>query len=184
MSLYSSENFNRKHEGILHLNAPYNGRVNVIEPENPDARFQMYERIAIKNKATEYRESLIGEWEANALAQVFFSEGNIQILQNGLRAGVYKMSNNQFVVTPQSIDAIKVIMRSIYLQNARHSDTDITKQVEQLNQLFWNYTVPNLYNESMGYMKYLQDQSSLVVPLELPVQNDRNRKQLELKPWF
>jgi len=184
MSAYSYENYNKDPTTIMDQTTRYNGRVNLIEPENPDARFQMYERIAIKNKATEYRESLIGEWEANALAQVFFSEGNIQILQNGLRAGVYKMSSNKFVVTPQSIDAIKVIMRSIYLQNAQHSNTDITKQVEQLNQLFWNYAVPNLYNESMGYVKYLQDQSSLVVPLELPVQNDRNRKQLELKPWF
>jgi hypothetical protein len=33
-------------------------------------------------------------------------------------------------------------------------------------------------------LKYLQDKSTLVVPLELPQHHDREYKQLELKPWF
>ena len=33
----------------------YNGRVNILEPEDPTIQFKMFERIAIKNKATEYR---------------------------------------------------------------------------------------------------------------------------------
>jgi hypothetical protein len=168
---------------ILDL-SKYNGRVNIIEPENPDARFQMAERIAVKNKATEYREALIGEWEYNVLAQVFYSVENIQIIQNGLRAGVYKMSNEKYAVPPQNIDTLKTIMRSVYLQYAEHYEDNITQQVERLNQLVWDYTVPSLYNETMGYMKYLQDQSSLVVPLSLPMHHDRTYKQLELKPWF
>lgn len=162
----------------------YNGRVNIIEPENPDARFQMAERIAVKNKTTEYREVLTGEWEHNVLAQVFFSVENIQIVQNGLRAGVHKMSNEQYVIPPQNIDTLKTIMRSIYLQYAEHYEDNTTKQVERLNQLVWDYAVPSVYNETMAYMKYLQDQSSLVVPLNLPLHHDRTYKQLELKPWF
>ena len=162
----------------------YNGRVNVLEPENPNARFQMAERIAIKNKVTEYREVLTGEWENNVLAQVFFSPQNAQIIQNGLRAGVYKMSNDQFVIPPQGMDTLKTIMRSIYLQYAKHYEDNVTKQVEDLNQHVLDYAVPSVYGETMGYMKYLQDQSSLVVPLTLPQHHDRNYKQLELKPWF
>ena len=162
----------------------YNGRVNIIEPMNPDARFQMTERIAIKNNATEYREALTGEWENNVLAQVFFSPANAQIIQNGIRAGVYNLSNQQFVIPPQNMDTLKTIMRSIYLQYAEHRETDVTGQVERLNQFVWDYAVPSVYGETMGYMKYLQDQSSLVVPLSLPMHHDRNYKQLELKPWF
>jgi hypothetical protein len=161
----------------------YNGRVNIIEPENPDIRFQMQEKIAIRNKSTEFREAIGGVWESNVLAQVFFSVENIQILQNGLRAGVYKMSNEKFVVAPQNIDTLKIVMRSIYLQYAEHSPTNITSQVERLNQLVLDYCVPSVYNEAMGYMKYCQDQSSLVVPLELPRHPDREYKQLELKRW-
>jgi hypothetical protein len=176
---YSDNNNN----SILNL-SKYNGRVNIIEPENPDARFQMAEKIAVKNKATEYREALTGEWENNVLAQVFFSSENIQIVQNGLRAGVYKMSSDQFVIPPQNMDTLKTIMRSVYMQYAEHYEDKITQQVEKLNELVWDYAVPSVYNETMAYMKYLQDQSSLVVPLNLPMHHDRTYKQLELKPWF
>jgi hypothetical protein len=143
----------------------------------------MQERIAVKNKVSEYREALTGVWETNLLGQVFFSTGNIQILQNGLRAGVYKMSDNKFVVPEQNIDNLKVIMRSIYLQYAQHNSSDITAQVSRLNSLVLDYAVPTVYNEAMGYMKYCQDQSSLVVPLDLPRNHDRDYKQLELKKW-
>lgn len=187
MSLYSNEyssNDYKKNHSLLNLDAKYNGRVNVIEPENPDIRFQMYEKVAVKNKATEYREALTGEWENNLLAKVFFSQGNAQIVQNGLRAGVYEMSKNQYVIPPQNMDALKIIMRNIYLQYAQHYATDVTGQVERLNSLVLSQCVPMVYNETVGYMKYLQDQSSLVVPLDVPMHHDRNYKQLELKPWF
>ena len=32
----------------------YNGRVNIVEPEDPFVRFKMHERIANKNKASNY----------------------------------------------------------------------------------------------------------------------------------
>ena len=167
------------------LNAErYNGRVNISEPPSPDIRFRMQEKIAIKNKTTEYREALDGTLEANVLAQVYFSADNIQIVQNGLRAGVYKMSDNKFVIAPQNIDTLKIIMRSIYLQYAEHSPHDITSQVEMLNKMVLDYAVPTVYSETMGYLKYCQDQSTLVVPMELPRHHDREYKQLELKKWF
>lgn len=162
----------------------YNGRVNIMEPPVPNMRFKMQEKLAIKNKTTEFREAVGNVWESNVLAQVYFSPENIQIVQNGLRAGVYKMSNNQYVIAPQNIDSLKIIMRSMYLQYAEHYENDITGQVERLNKLVLDYAVPNVYNEAIGYKKYLEDQSTLVVPLELPRHTDREYKQLELKRWF
>lgn len=161
----------------------YNGRVNIVQPPSPNIMFEMQEKMAVKNKTSEYREALSGTWESNVLAQVYFSAENIQIVQNGLRSGVYKMSNEQYVIAPQNIDTLKVIMRSIYLQYAQHYPDNITGQVERLNQLVLDYAVPSVYGEVMGYIKYCQDQSTLVVPLELPKHSDREYKQLELKKW-
>ena len=163
----------------------YNGRCNIIENPDQTAVFKMQERIALKNKATNYGSALAGnDWEDNMLARVFFSAGNIQILQNGLRAGVYKMSNSKIVIPPQNIDQLKIVMRSTYLQYAEHMTDGITQQVERLNKIVWDYVVPTVYNEAVGYVKYMQDQSSLVMPLELPLHHDREYKQLELKSWF
>jgi hypothetical protein len=167
---------------ILDANT-YNGRVDIIQPPSAEVQFQLYEKNAIKNKATEYRDALAGTWESNVLAQVFFSKENVQILQNGIRAGVYKMSNDKYVIPPQNVDTLKIIMRSIYMQYAEHYPNNITEQVERLNHLVLDYAVPTVYNEAVGYLNYCKDQSTLVVPLELPRHHDRTYKQLELKKW-
>lgn len=161
-----------------------NGRVNIVDPLSSDILFKMQEKIAVKNKATEYREALAGTWEDSILSRAFFSAENVQILQNGLRAGVYEMSKNQYVIAPQNVDTLKVIMRSIFLQYAEHIPTQITEQIERLNQLVLNYAVPTVYKEAVGYVKYCEDQSSLVMPMEVPRHHDRQYKQLQLKPFF
>lgn len=163
---------------ILELDK-YNGRVNIAEPEDPMARFRMHERIANRNKASNYFDALTGNLEWNVLAQVYFSAENIQIIQNGLRAGVYRMSEGKINVPPQNIDTLKIIMRSTYLQHAKHLPDNITGQVAELNSIVLDYAVPSVYNEAIGYMKYAQDQSTLVVPIERPQIVDRQYKQLE-----
>lgn len=173
-------NFN---QSILDMGR-FNGRVNIVEPESPDAVFKMQERLAVKNKATEYRNALSGIFEDNLLSKVFFSAENVQILQNGIRAGVYEMSEKKFVIAPQNVDTLKIVMRSIYLQYSEHREHDVTGQVERLNNLVLNYCIPTVFSEAIGYQKYRLDQSTLVVPLELPQHHDREYKQLQLKRWF
>jgi len=161
----------------------HNGRVNIMEAPSPEVQFKMQERIGIKNKTTEYREAIAGDLESNLLATVYFSAENIQIIQNGLRAGVYKMSNDKYVIAPQNMDTLKIIMRSIFLQYAEFDMNNITNEVSRLNNMVLDYAVQSVYNEAVGYMKYCEDQSTLAVPLELPQQVDREFKQLEMKPF-
>lgn len=168
---------------ILNLDK-YNGRVNILETPSPDVVFKMQERIAIKNKATPYGDALKGTFEDNLLAQTYFSSQNVQILQNGIRAGVYNMSSNKFIIAPPNVDMLKVIMRSTYMQYAEHYRDNIRQQVERLNKIVLDYAVPATYNEAVGYQRYREDQSTLVLPMERPLNHDRNYKQLELKPWF
>jgi hypothetical protein len=172
-------------ETILN-NERYNGRINILDDSDPTIRFQMAEKIATRNRATEYRQPLEGILEDNVLSQVYFSEGNIQILQNGLRAGVYYMSGDQkLVIPPQNVDNLKVIMRSIFLQYGQFKEQlTITQQVERLNEIVLDYAVQNVYNEAIGYLKYCQDQSSLAMPMARPQPTDRDHKHLEIKQWF
>ena len=168
---------------ILDL-ARYNGRVNLMEEPNPAIQFQLAEKVAIKNKAIEYRGAIAGEWEDNMLSNVFFSAGNMQIIQNAIRAGVYDMSKKQFTVLPQNPDTLKIIMRSIYMQYAQHFPTGITAQVERLNKLVLEYAIPNVYNEAVGYIKYREDISTLAVPFDLPTKIDRDYKVLDSSREF
>lgn len=161
----------------------YNGRVNLIQPPSKELLFQMAEKIELKNKPTDYREAVGGIWEHNPLEQAYFSSENIQTIQDAIKSNVYKLSNNRYVLPNQNINNLKIIMRGIFLQYVQNLPGDIAKQIERLNKLVLDYVVPNVYNEAIGYEKYLRDQSTLVVPLSLPLQHNRDYKQLELKPW-
>jgi hypothetical protein len=177
------QNYNSNHSMILDTKYGANGQVNIVEPDTPAQQFEMIERIALKNKSVSYCDALGGNWEQNVIAQVFFSAGNIQIIQNALKAGVYELSGKKFILPNQNIDNLKIIMRSTFLQYVVY-EQNVTKQVERLNKIVLEYCIPSVYGECVAYINYTKDQSTLVVPIQLPDQNDRNYKTLELKPWF
>lgn len=164
------------------MNKVNNGRVNIKSPNTSDL-FRMYDKIPA-NQCVTFRNATEGLWNETPLSQVFFSRQNIQIIQNGIRAGVYHRSNGQYVIGPQDCDSIKIIMRSVFLQYSANQPTNITQQIEQLNKIVLNYCIQQIYSEAQGYMKYIDDASTLVVPIAHPVQASNNDRQLELKSWF
>jgi hypothetical protein len=164
---------------ILNLER-YNGRINVIQPPNQEILFKMTERIAIKNKATDYSNAVSGMLEETMLSRVFFCADNIDMVQKDMRVGVYNMSKHTYMVPPQNIDNIKTIMRSIFIEHA-HEGENVTNEVARLNKMVLDYSIPSVYNAAVSHEKFLQDQSTLVVPLELPKNYDRDFKQLEFK---
>lgn len=174
----------KQNKNIIDMKNYNNGRVNIVEQPPADIKFAMFDRIAIKNRAVDYRAPLNNGWEDTPLSYAFFSAGNIQILQNGLRAGVYNISNGEFSIPPQNIDQLKIIMRTMFYQYASFSNEPIPKQITQINKHVLDYIVPYLYNEAIAYVKYCQDQSTLVMPLDLPKQNERDFKPLEFKQFF
>jgi hypothetical protein len=164
------------------MNKVNNGRVNIKSP-NTSALFQMYDKIPA-NQCVTFRNATEGLWDNTALSQAFFSRENIQIIQNGIRAGVYQRSNGQYVIGPQDCDSIKIVMRSVFLQYSANQPSNISQQIEQLNKIVLNYCIQQVYSEAQGYMKYVDDVSTLVVPIAHPVQATNNDKQLEFKSWF
>ena len=166
--------YNKK---ILDL-ARYNGREVIYEPD-PKIRFAMIERVAAKNKATEFREALTGTLEENDFSRAYFSAENVQIIQNGIRAGVYKRSNNKIIIAPQNVDQIKIIMRSYFLKFANPSPLNIREEIAGLNARVLDYCVKEVYSAAISYKKYMEDVSSLVRPLDKPQQVDRDFKNLE-----
>ena len=159
-----------------------NGRVNIIQPDISKL-FNMYDPIP-KKEATDYANALQGNWENSTLSITFFSKQNIQIIQNAFRAGVYKISKKQYLIGHQSEDTLKIIMRSVFLQNSANMICHITQQIEALNNIVIEYCVNQIYGEAQGYLTYLHDASTLAVPIQRPVMSDTSNKTLELKHFF
>ena len=164
------------------MNKVNNGRVDIKSP-NTSTLFQMYDKIPA-NQCVTFRNATEGLWTDTPLSQAFFSEQNIQIVQNGIRAGIYQISNGQYVIGPQDCDSLKIIMRSVYLQHAANQPTNISNQISELNKIVLNYCIQQVYSEAQGYIQYINDASTLVVPIAHPVMASQNDRQLELKPWF
>lgn len=164
------------------MNSIHNGRVN-IKSQDTNKLFCMFDKIPA-SQCVSFRNATDGIWNETKLSQTFFSLENIRILQNGIRSGVYNKSNQQYVVGEQDCDALKIVMRSVYLQHSANQTFDIRKQIIELNKIVLDYCVKQVYSEAQGYLKYMHDASTLVVPIAHPVMADNTDRQLEFKSWF
>ena len=146
-------------------------------------RLSLSDKIPI-NECSSYLDALIGTWDETGLSHAFFSAGNIQIIQNGLRYGVFTKSNDQYIVGEQSCDQLKIIMRSIFLQYSKNQEFDITGQIAELNDKVIQYAVTQVLGEAEGYIKYMRDINTPLTPIARPIMSCTNDKTLEFKRWF
>ena len=154
-----------------------NGRIDVLQPPNHLALYDT------PTQSSKYNEAMTGNWLDSPLSNAFFSVQNQQLLQNGIRAGVYQKSGNKFMISQQSDTNLKMIMRAMFLEHSQNRPDHIREQIQELNNYVLNYCIPRIYGEAQGYLKYLQDASTLVVPMSNPIHISMD-KTLELKPFF
>ena len=167
----------------LNQSSEYNGRVNIMDNINgTQNQFMLHDRIPA-HQMTTYRDALQGNQIETPLSRAFFSKENIQIIQNGIRAGVYKKSNGLYQISPQSEENLKIIMRSNYLMYSANMPNHITEQIEALNKIVLDYCIPRVFNEAKSHQRYLYDASTLVVPIERPVYT-KEYNPVEFKGWF
>ena len=114
-----------------------NGRVDIKTPDTSNL-FKLYDKIPA-NQCITFRNPTDGLWSETTLSQFFFSKENLQIIQNGIRAGVYNKSNKQYIIGPQDYDALKIIMRSVYLQYSANNINNISQQISELNNIVLDY---------------------------------------------
>ena len=139
-----------------------NGFVDIKDTKNhvPFSLFQVGE-----NKEG-FKESLEGIIQSTVLSEVFFSRKNINNIQKNIIKKVLEGSNNKYNIGNQSEKELQIIMRSIYLQNALNNDTDIQLQIKNLNNLVYDYCVPNILVNATQYVGYLKDIDT--VPKSMP----------------
>ena len=158
------------------------GRIDLLGP-NIETLFAMSDRIPIDGSKFSMHGAMNGNWYDTKLSEAFFSAENIQILQNGLRAGVFAKSNNQYIIGEQSSNELGTVMRAIFLQKSKNLPNNIAGQISDLNDEVLEYTIRNVYGEADGYMKYKRDVSTISLPPPMPILV-HNSRQLEMNRWF
>jgi hypothetical protein len=153
----------------------------MIQP-NTENLFGLYDKIPVHQIST-IRKPIKGVWEDTTLSKVFFSKENTSIIQNGIRAGVYKLSNGKYLVDNQDPEELQLIMRGIFTEYSKNQPNNIREQVESLNERVVKYCSDKVFQEAQGYLKYLRDTNTTPTPLTYPTLTSRS-KQLEFKNFF
>jgi hypothetical protein len=147
-------------------------------------QFSLYDKIPTNDQCESFHDAMVGNFTDSMLSRAYFSKANMEIIQNGIRAGIYEISNHQYIIGNQNCDTLKIIMRSIFLQSSVNLPNNIRAQIEALNNLVIEYCVKQIYNEAQAYINYKHDVSTMYTPIDRPVKPDYNNKTLELKSWF
>lgn len=129
-------------------------------------------------------EAVKGTHQDNDISRVFFSESNINVVQDAIRYQVYIKSCKKHIIDRQSDNELKLIMRATYLENARHATRDILAEIKRLNSIVLEFCVPRILQEINIYMHYRDDISHLPVPLERgQFSSSKGQKVLESKQF-
>ena len=140
-----------------------NGRV-MIDDEISRGKFDLHER---GDSSLPFNQQALHTIHVDTpLNQAFFSERNQQWIQNALRRRVYDKTERQHLIGEQDRTQLQIVMRSIFLQYARHGNTGISEQILELNEHVLEYCVPIVHSNLLQYLNYSQDVSRLPVPLE------------------
>ena len=105
------------------------------------------------------------------------NEKNIKLIIMPLPSKIDLMSNKQYVIANQNVDTLHIIMRSVFMQNAINQEHNIKEQINQLNNIIIEYSVPRVYSSLVSHNKYIRDASTLAEPLA-PPKLMRDSKQL------
>jgi hypothetical protein len=141
-----------------------NGRVDVLYDKN----YNIYDLFKTEERPqlNFQKEAIKGAHQDNEISTIFFSRSNIDALQHGIRYSVYVKSCHKHVIDRQSDDELKVIMRAVYFEHARHSARDIVGEIKRLNGIIIDFCVTRIIQEIQMYMRYKADISKLPVPLD------------------
>jgi hypothetical protein len=115
------------------------------------------------------------------LTFLFFSDKNIQNIQNILRYNVYKQM--KYTIDNQSTNELMIIMRSLFLEYSAHpklldesmSEDEKRKllekytiEVARLNKIVVDSTLPKVISQIQQYVDYLRDSSKQPYYMDKP----------------
>ena len=142
-----------------------NGRIDIVSQPQRALPFQLFEEPKNERGKLNMMPNFFGNREKSPVGELFFSKKNVDALHEAIRYQVFLKSNKRHVIDRQSDTDLIIVMRSIYLENAKHLSYDIVGQVRRLNVLVLNEVVPKIMREIDMYITYIDDISRNPVPM-------------------
>ena len=164
-------------------NPQHSGRVPNVREPSVMFPFQLFAEGPVPQQ--DLRRQLVPREEESALAVRFFSKENIDLLQSEIAKQVYMMSGNKYQIDRQDDVQLKLIMRSYYMQFARHNDHRIDEEMTELNARVVGYASGKVFSEVSFYKYYIKDLEEFPEPIHSPLNvNLRGTKNNEFTGYF
>jgi hypothetical protein len=152
-----------------------NGRV--IFDNKPGTTYNLYEN---ERSPYEFKNSLKSINSENVLNRTFFSQNNIDMIQNTIINEIVKRTG--YKIARQSELQLQIIMRSIFLQYAKNDPCNIKQQIIDLDRKVIDYSVDRIITEISQYLEYKDTLNKLPTPLSHPT-NLSNAGEKSLSPF-
>lgn len=158
-----------------------NGLVSFSNDICNQTKYNLFEQTSNGNKSYD-KEATSHYHEETKLSYYYFSEDNINLIQDMIRYAVYSQSSNQYVIGRQSDTELKIIMRSVYLQYGRNDPNNIKEQIAYLNAIVVDEAVKIILPEIEQYNGYIKKITTLPEPIPRSV-NMSNKGSKTLQPY-
>lgn len=124
-------------------------------------------------------------YKVNCLSSLYFSQMNIDILQEGLRLRVLNDTNGEFNIGKQNETELKIIMRSIYYQHGKNNMNDIINQTKILNGFVLDWASNEIITNIKQFVNYKNNIGTLPMPMDHgSLVSNKGTKTLELKSFI
>ncbi len=102
------------------------------------------------------QQSLTGIQVETSISRAFFSPRNVDLVQKKIITEVFRRTNGTYLIEKQDEKDVHVVMRSMYIQHARHVPNDIPAQILELNNLVVDDVVPGIISQANAHYGYLE----------------------------
>lgn len=158
--------------------------VNIKDIENKKIEVQENSFLLLSSHRNDYfkefNEKLSDKnpnYQGYILKDLFFSQGNIEIIQRQLVLSIYKASNKKYVIPFQSYESIITVMKYMFFSHSKNLPYDITKQIKELNDYAVKDLTPMILKNIERRETYIKEINSPppVNPLPTNVNSAGNR---------
>ena len=98
------------------------------------------------------------------LEELFFSDENIELINKQIVLSVWKKTNKQYKITFQNKDKLIIVMRYVFIENAKNLPYNIKGQIYELNCIIVGEILPSIitnFEQKLGYLRDIERRGDL-----------------------
>lgn len=146
-----------------------NHLISPIDIENNSFLLLSDNRKNYFKKFSDKLDSSNNDYQGYVLSDLFFSQGNIEIIQRQIVLSVFKKSNKKYLIPFQNSKSLEIVMKYIFNINAKHLPYNLTEQIRELNYYVSNEMTNMILNNIKSKQEYLREINAPPPVNDLPI---------------